>query len=217
MLTREIQAIRKMPLLPLPVRSSRVSAGDATVLLSPVSTLTRAQVEELGPVDAIVAPNLFHTEGMAQAAAVFPDAELWGPPGVREKAPTLRWKGIFGQDAWPHEKSLPAHVVGGMPKVNEVVLIDVAERTAHVADLIFNLGPIPGLGPSILLGMFGTKERFAMSRMLNLLVKDEAAFRNSMAQILAHDFERLVPAHGAIVENGAREKLRAALAERGHA
>lgn len=217
MLTREIQAIRKMPLLPLPVRSSRLSVGDAAVLLSPGSTLTRAQVEDLGPVDAIVAPNLFHTEGMAQAAAVFPGAELWGPPGVREKAPDLKWTGIFGADPWPHEAALSAHVIGGMPAVNEVVLVDRVERTAHVADLIFNLGPTPGLGPAVILGIFGTKERFAMSRLLGTMVKDKGAFRASVEMILGLDFDRLVPAHGGIVAAGAKEKLRAAFAERGYA
>lgn len=213
--SRTVEVSRKMPVMELPVRTSAIALAGARVLLSPASTLTEEQLRALGPVDAIVAPNLLHTEGMAAAAAVFPEAELWGPPGVRERQPGLAWKGIFGADPWPFERELPARRVAGMPRVEELVFLDVADRALHVTDLAFNLTRADGLGARVMQGLFGTRGRFAVSRLFAMFVKDRAAFAASAEAILALDFDRLYPSHGAVVEAGAKEKLRAALTERG--
>ncbi|MGH7337976.1 MAG: DUF4336 domain-containing protein, partial [Myxococcota bacterium] len=53
-------------------------------------------------------------------------------------------------------------------------------------------------------------QRFGPSRLTRLLVSDRAAFRRSLEHILRWDFERIVPGHGDVLEQGGRAALRAA-------
>ena len=49
---------------------------------------------------------------------------------------------------------------------------------------------------------------FGPSKLDPLLIRDRAAARASLEQILAWDFDRVVVAHGDVLETGGREALR---------
>jgi hypothetical protein len=51
--------------------------------------------------------------------------------------------------------------------------------------------------------------RFGPSKLDPLLIRDRAAARASLERILAWDFDRVIVAHGEILESGGREALRA--------
>jgi hypothetical protein len=59
--------------------------------------------------------------------------------------------------------------------------------------------------------MVGAHRRLAQSRLLRLLVRDRAAAAASARRILAWDFERVVMAHGEIVDRDARARMTEAL------
>lgn len=204
----------KMPLVMLPVRCSVVDVEGGRVLISPSSGLTDEQLRELGDVTDIVAPSLLHTAGMKRAAAVFPRARVWGPEGCEQKQPTLAWTGRLGIDPWPWEAELPFVALGGQPEFNEAVFLHRASRSLIVTDLVFNLVDASGVGAWIILQMFGTWRRFGVSRFFIRGVKDQAAFKASIEQVLALDFDHVVPSHGAIAEGNGKALLRAALVER---
>lgn len=209
-----VEATVSMPLLPLPVRCCVVELEGGRVLLSPSSALTDEQLRSCGDVTDIVAPNLLHTAGMKRAAAVFPRARLWGPEGCEQKQPTLAWTGRLGIDPWPWEEQLPFVALRGQPEFNEVVFLHRASRSLLVTDLVFNLVDAAGAGAWLILQLFGTWRRFGVSRLFLRGVKDRAAFRASMDEVLALDFDHVVPSHGAIAEGNGKERLRAALVER---
>lgn len=212
-----LETHRAMPLLTLPLRSSVVTLEGARVLLSPASTLTEAELRAAGEVTDIVAPNLLHTEGMTTAAAVFPGARLWGPGGVQERLPALRWHGVLGRDAWPYESELRQVAIAGMPSVRESVFLHVRSRALLVADLAFHIEESKGFGAWLILHAFGTYRRFATSRFYTGFVKDRQAFVASLVELAALDFDVVVPAHGTIVMTDGKARLLAALAERGYA
>lgn len=210
-----VESTRKMPLMSLAVRTSVVQLAAARVLVAPGSTLDEAQLRSTGEVNVIVAPNLLHAEGCALATRIFPAARLWGPPGIREKAPALSWHGILGDDEWPYDEELALLSLDGLPRLCEFELVHRATRTLLSCDLVFNIHGSRGLGARIVLGLFGTYERFAVSRMFTMMAKDRSAFTASVKRILEHDFDRIAPAHGDVVERGGKELLRVALRERG--
>lgn len=205
-----------MPLMQLPIRTTLVEVGGGRVLLSPASTLTKAQLEHFGEVTDVVATSLMHTGGMVAAATAHPKARVWGPPGSAEKLPALRWGGTLGSDPWPYETELGVTALDGMPRAREHVFLHRASRTLLVSDLAFHIEAPRGLGAWLVLNIFGTHARFGVSRLFTMLVKDRDAFRASVAHVSTLDFDRLVPAHGSIVEQGAKAKLLAALRERGY-
>ena len=50
--------------------------------------------------------------------------------------------------------------------------------------------------------------RFGPSKLDPWLIKDRPAVRQSLERILAWDFDRVVVAHGEVLESGGREALR---------
>jgi hypothetical protein len=202
-----------LPGLRLPVRTTIARLHGGCVVLSPASRLTDEQLRAIGPVTDLVAPNLLHTAGMPRAAAIYPGARLWGPPGAAHKHPGLRWS-VLGETPWPHDDLQPL-ALDGLPAVREFAFVHRPLRTLLVADLVFNLTEASGIGARLLLGLFGTWRRFAVSRLFLREAKDRAALARSLERLMQADFDRVVPGHGAVVEDGGRELLRAALRERG--
>lgn len=195
-----LNCVRKMPLMELPVCSVVVPLKSARILISPGSQLTVEQLKEAGEVTDIVAPNLLHCAGMKQAAAVFPEAKLWGPQGVREAKPEIGWTHILGEDKWPFEDELKLLPLNGLPRFNESEFYHVSSKTLIVTDLLFNLQDARGVGAYIILNMFGTYRRFAMSKLFARFVTNKFAFEKSMTAILNTGFENIVVSHGQSVK-----------------
>jgi hypothetical protein len=210
-----MDTVVSMPLMKLPVRTVIVPLPAGRVLLSPGSVLTAEAIQKAGPFTDIVVPTLFHLSGARIAAAVFPQARLWGPKGCMEKAPGMPWTHVLGVDPWPHEAALAWIPIEGMPRAAESVFLHRASRTLLVADFVFNVTEIRGPGPWLILSVFGTYRKLGVSRLFLRLVADRPAFEASVGKILALDFDQLVPSHGEIVADTARARLSEALKQRG--
>ncbi|WPB77123.1 hypothetical protein KYC5002_50115 [Archangium violaceum] len=215
---RFIEVELQMPLMMLPVRTSIIELDRARVLWSPASTFTEAQLRDAGEVTDIIAPNLLHGGGMKAAAAAHPRARLWGPVGIKEKFPELSWHGMLGVDPWPYDDELRHVALRGMPDFNESVFLHHRSRVLLVSDLAFNIDESQsrGIGPWLILHLFGTYRRLGVSRLFLNRVKDRAAFQESIERIAALDFSHVAPAHGRVVSEEGKQKLLAALHERGY-
>lgn len=211
-----LDAERSMPLMKLPLRTTVIELGAARVLLSPASTMTVDELAGLGELSDIVAPNLLHLEGVPAAVKAHPKARLWGPKGAKRKAPEIAWQSTLGIDAWPYDDELALLPLEGMPSVNESLFMHHKSKALLVADFAFNMGAPPGIGPRIVLGIFGTYGRFGVSRLFLMMVKDKTAFTHSIAPLADFDFEHVVPAHGAVLSQDAKPCVLAALGERGY-
>lgn len=212
--TRFIENTLESPLMHLPVRSVVFELNDARVMISPGSKLTAEQLREAGPLTDLVAPSLTHTAGMKAASEAHPTARLWGPPGVKEKHPELRWHGILGVDRWPFEAELALHPLPGMPRLNEMVFLHRPSKALYFTDLVFNVGEPKGLLAWMFFGMFGTYRRFAVSKLTLRLTKDRRALGTALEKVAALDFQHVVPSHGAPVVNDGKPRLLAAFRER---
>jgi len=80
------------------------------------------------------------------------------------------------------------------------------------AELVFNFADDQPLWTELLLRVAVGDEHYpGMPHPVKAGVKDEAAFRASLAAILAWDSDRIIVGHGDVLETGGKEKLRAAL------
>jgi len=212
--TRLVEAKLPSLLMTLPVRSAVFELSDARVLWSPASSLTPAQLRELGEITDIVAPSLLHTGGVPGAAAAHPSARLWGPRGAREKQPALGWHGVFGVDAWPYDDELAVVPLDGAPKVREHLFLHRASRALYLVDAVFHVNDPEGPLTGLFLRMFGTYRRFAVSKLFLSMVRDRAAFEASVARVAALDFDHVVMAHGEAVLGDGKARLLEAFRER---
>lgn len=203
-----------MPIMALPARTTAVRLAKGVIVFSPGPDVDLGPCAQLGPVTDIVAPNLFHHLGVKRASEQLPNARLWGAPGLAAKRHGMRWDAVLSPDTWPYQDELPIVVLQGMPKVNEAVFFHKKSRTLLVTDLCFNILHPRGVGAWIILHVFSTYGRFGVSRLIQRMVTDKAAFERSLTAVFAFDFENLLMAHGDIVMGGARERLRAALLEK---
>lgn len=199
--------------LPLGARMTVLRLSDGGLLLhSPVALSDEdlAAVRALGPVRHLVGPNQVHHLFLGHAAQAFPDAKLWGAPGLPKKRADLAFAGTLGET--PLDGDLEQHVIGGMPGIHEVAFLHRPTRTLVLTDVLFHFRATPSFLLRTYLKASGAFGRPAQTSYLKSKVKDRAAFAASAARILSWDFDRLVVAHGEVLSGGAKEAVRAALA-----
>ena len=189
---------------------------DGSLLLhSPVSLDAglRRELDALGPVRFAVAPNRVHHLYAGGVAKAYPGARLWVGPGLERKRPDLVIEGVLGDEAPAAWRGQVDQVFfRGRPYENEVVFLHRSSRTLLLCDLAFNFGARAHPLTRTLLRLIGSYGRFGPSRLDPLLIRDRRAARASLERILAWDFDRVVVAHGEILERGGREALRSGYA-----
>jgi hypothetical protein len=198
-------------------RMTVVRFGDKRLWLHspvPVSPQVRAQLGELGTVAFIVAPNKTHHLYVADCAAAFPDAAVFGAPGLIDKRPDLGGFRVLErtpEPAWQGE--LGQLFIEGIPFLNETVWYHRKSRTLILTDLCqWWQGELP-FSTRLFATLTGSRKRLAVPLPVRLSIKDRAALGRSIDRICDWDIERVVIAHNAIVEGDAPGALRQAFAD----
>ena len=193
-------------------RMTVIRLADGSVLLhSPVvlDDRLRAELDAVGTVRFAVAPNRVHHLYAGRVRDAYPDARLWLGPGLERKRPDLAYVAVLGDEAPLEWRGQVDQVFfRGRPYENEVVFFHRASRTLVLCDLAFNFGPRAARPTRWLMRLIGSYGRFGPSTLDPWLIRDRVAARASLARILAWDFDRVVVAHGEVLEQGGREALR---------
>jgi hypothetical protein len=198
--------------LPVGTRMTVIRLPERRLLLHSPVTLDpelRTQLDAIGRVCFAVAPNRVHHLYAGEVARVYPGARLWVAPGLQRKRPDLVFEAVLGDEA-PHEWRGEVDQVffRGRPYENEVVFFHRASRTLILCDLAFNFGPRTATPTRLLMKLLNSYGRLGPSALDPLLIRDRRAARESLDRILALDFDRIIVAHGDVLERGGREILR---------
>jgi hypothetical protein len=180
----------------------------------PISPQVRAQLDGLGEVAYIVAPNKAHHLFAGDSKEAFPQAMLFGAPGLSRKRPDLEGVRELGAAPEPYwQDELGQILVEGIPLMNETAWFHRRSRTLILTDLCqWWQGEMP-ISSRLYATLTGVRKQFAVPYTVRLLVKDRPALARSIHRIFEWDFERVVVAHNAIVDTHARDAVRRALAE----
>lgn len=179
----------------------------------PIDDAVAEQIDALGELRHIVAPNGWHDSYAGTAKERYPEATLWGSPALRQSKsppPVDAWLGD-AEPPWAGE--LCPMLIEGAPKVDEFVFLHARTGTLVVTDLLFQIRYPVNTLTKMVLWMSGTSGgKLAQSRMWRSSTKDRAAAGRSIQTMLDWSFERVVLAHGDFVEGSdARERTREAL------
>lgn len=192
----------------LGARMTVLALSGGLLVHSPVD-IDPALLAPLGNPRWVLAPNLFHHLYAGPWAEA--GLELWAAPGLQEKRPDLPIAGVPARNAHPFGSDIDLLPLTCFPMSNEVVVLHRPSRTLITTDLVFHLPPTAPLATRAamrcLCGYPGCRstllERVAMKR-------PEA--RKELGMLLSWDFDRLIMAHGEIIETGGKDALRDAFA-----
>lgn len=185
--------------------------GERLLLHSPVELdpTLRTELDAIGRVSFVVAPNRVHHLYAGEVAKVYPEARLWVAPGLERKRPDLAFVAVLGDEPPAEWRDEVGQVFfAGRPYENEVVFFHRKSRTLILCDLAFNFGPRAAAPTRLLMKLIRSYGRFGPSKLDPFLIRNRDAARESLERILAWDFDRVVVAHGEILETGGHELLR---------
>jgi hypothetical protein len=173
-----------------------------------------AALHALGPVQHVVAPNKLHHLQVAAFTAEFPDAFVYVSPGLPARRPELRFDVVLGDEARPGwARDLDQCAVRGDFFVDEVVFLHRASGTLILTDLCVEVSKESPLLSRIAARIAGVYERHGVPRAMKWdLRRDEPALRRAVERVLAWDFDRMIVAHGRLVESGAKKLFERAYA-----
>lgn len=173
----------------------------------PTSDLVR-EVSSLGSVSALIAPNRFHHLFAEAWHKACPGSRLFVAPGLESKRPDLPLAGVLSDEPeliW--KGMLEQVVIRGFPLTNEVVFFHPTTRTLVATDLAFNIGLDRPALTRLAFRLSGAYRRLAPTLLVRLLVRDRESFRASLRRILEWPFERVIVAHGSVLEAGGQREL----------
>lgn len=200
--------------LHLGTRTTVVRLGSGGLVVhspGPADDSLHRDVEKLGPVVALVAPNKMHHLFLAAWTSAFPEAATFGAPGLAAKLSSIRFDEELGNDPPSlFGDALDQHVVRGAPRLEEVVFLHRPSRTLLLTDLAFHVRHSESRFTRIAMRLNGGYGHFGTTRLLRSTFRDRTAARASLDHVLDWDFDRVVVAHGDVLDHGGREALREA-------
>lgn len=202
-----VEAPQRFLGLEVGARMTVLEADQGLVLHSPVGCDPET-VRRLGAPRWVVAPNKLHH--LYVGPWIDAGLEAWAAPGLPEKRPDLRFAGVLtpGQ---PFGAEIEVVPLSCFAMTNEVVLLHRPSRTLVVTDLVFNFGP---QAPWLTRAAMACSGGYPGCRvtLIERIGFERAVARQEIGQLLAMDFDRLIMAHGEIIETGGKEALQAAMA-----
>lgn len=208
------ERILKVAGVPVTSRMTVVQLADGGLWLhSPIliDDTLRAALDAIGPVHYIVAPNKAHHLFAKKCLAMYPQAHLFGAPGLEEKRPDLVMTPLTPGAPPEWAGAIDQVFMAGVPLVNETVFFHRSSGTAIFTDICqMWSGPLDWKA-SLYARLTGVRNVLTIPRTVRLLIKDKAALRTSALQVLAWPVQRVVVAHNSVIEEGAQAALKRAL------
>ena len=205
--------------LPLTTRMTVVRLpGEQLLVHSPIpmppGSALLEQLQALGTVAFIVAPNKMHHLFLAPCTQTFPNARVYGPKGLAQKRPDLaaRLHDLPSGDVPEWLPDLEHLAFEGIPAGNESVWFHRPSATLIVTDLLqWMAGDLPW-STRAYATLTGVRRQLAVPLTVRALVRDRRAAARSAERVLRWPFERVVMAHNQVVDTEAYAQVARAFA-----
>lgn len=207
--------------LPIPIRMTVIRLADGSVLLvspTPFDFELRAEIDKIGPIGHLLAPNTVHWSFMKPWQSHCPEAKCWTAPGLGRRPAVAR----SGLRIDGEVRDTPPAAWGGdiatvvLPGAGfaEVELFHRPSRTLVLTDLVVNmetskLPAMMALGAR-LVGSAAPHGKAPVYARMVINARRESASKGA-AQLLAFEPERVIFAHGEWFESDGAARLRKSL------
>ena len=172
--------------------------------IKPDSELQK-QLDSLGIVKFIIAPNRQHHFVIRDFIAAYPDALLFGSTDLPQKFPDIPFDGVLGEQPEPGwSDDLDQVPIHGNIFHDEVVFFHRQSRTLIVTDLCISGHPEQPLFTRFVLWLGGVYQKPGPLLDVKLAYLDKKAARSSLKKVMDWDFDGMILAHGHLVTSGAK-------------
>jgi len=178
---------------------------------TPISADLQSEVDRLGSISALVAPNNAHNLFLADWMRAYPQAVGYVAKGIPHKRPDLADCQLIDEAAralWSDD--LDMAVMTGVPLFDECVFLHRASRSLIVTDLVQNYRPQAHSGlaekimRNLILKPLGWKDIcIAPPLRFDFVVEDRPALESFMNGIGEWSFDRIIVTHGDLIETDA--------------
>jgi hypothetical protein len=167
----------------------------------------QAEVDELGVVHCLVAPNSLHHLFLPDWIRAYPDARRYAAPGLRKKRGDIDFHGELADGPFAEwADDIDQVVVAGNLITTEVVFFHRLSATVLFTDLIqqFPVDWFAGWRAMVARLDLMAEPEPAVPRKFRIAFVNRAAARAALARILAWPAEKVVMAHGVPVHEDGR-------------
>ena len=183
-------------------RMTVIRGAESLILYSPValSPEDRQALAAIGPVAAIISPNLYHHMFLRAAVEAFPSARVFVPEGLEAKIGPIPRAETMTRAGPPELPGGIEHFIFDRHAVRETVLFHRASRTLVTSDLLYNYQGEHNRGEKAffrLMGCYGGPKVVFYHR---FAIRDKAAVHELIAQVRDWAPRRIVMSHGRILE-----------------
>jgi len=209
-----------MPMLGMrvPIRMTIVKLADDGLWIgnpTPHNPQLHNRVSSMGEVKYIVGTSNGHNLFLEDWQKAFPDAGVYVSSGIPKKRPNLKNYELLRElDSPPWHEDLGMFAMDGAPLWDEHMFYHGKSRTLLVTDFFQNYTGVKQKGIANVLSKLvfeplGFKGKcLAPPLKTRFGAKDRQALRASLDRIWELEIECVVPAHGTIFEQGAKDDIR---------
>jgi hypothetical protein len=187
--------------------------SDSLFIHSPVrlDEATRLELSKLGRVDFVVSPNNMHHLFIGDYFDAYPSAKIYASPGLPEKRKDLNFKYKLHDIPEPEWiEHIDQMLFQGHPLLREVVFLHKRSGTLLVADLIVNFQADSHPITRMVTKIGGIYQRPTPPIDYQLPEEDMVKTKSSIERLLKWDFDRIILAHGSIIESNGKDVIRQA-------
>jgi hypothetical protein len=194
------------------------------VVISPIALTPEltTQLDRLGSVAYQIAPNRYHHLFAQAFQQQYPQAEFWGAIGLQEKRPDLKIEhvmtaeaGDIGADILYRQFSglnVPGTTLSGLGKpdpINEVVFYHKPSHTLIITDIAFHFDETNAWETRLAGKLIGGYKALQPTLLEKWVLTDRTLVERSIRAVLEWDFDRVIMAHGSIIETHGKAMLKA--------
>lgn len=170
---------------------------------SPIA-IDPSRLSDLGELRWVLSPNLLHH--LHAGPWLQAGAQGWAAAGLPAKRPDLPFAGVIGEAPSPFGEEIELLPTRSFPMANEVAVLHRPSRTLILTDLVFNVRPTsPLLTRAAMFCLCGYPG--CRTTLLERATMNRALAREELRTLLSWNFDRLIMAHGEVVETDGKQAL----------
>jgi len=187
------------------------------LLISPV-TITddiANELSELGCVEYIIAPNLYHHLYLRDCRERYSNASVYVAPGLDDKYSDLNcisltstapagWSEYLDQTLFEGYAALK---LSGSVVLNEVVFFHKESKTLILTDVAFHFGSSSSFITKLIARVSGVYNVLGPTALEKYATKQRQKARAALLRVMSWPFEAVIMAHGEVIKTNGKSKL----------